>query len=292
MASSSSLANCVPGAENIESDRHSSGLLDDTEWNLLNHGPAKYYSHIVALFEKQKAYSYVVEFARLAMQFLGFKQDATFTKTDMQSRLFNAAVATSQFELAHTTLLLIKDQAMRSYSLRKLVDRMCETYHTIELVALPFPGLQQQVDDILAQKSKATLDVTEGFPYHQVLYSWRIKHNNYRGAASVVLDRIHKLRGAGVGDEVTGEDILDTPVTRQYLLLINALSCVEPKQAWIYDEPTVQTTGFGRKSEEAGKRKVVSLADIRKQYQDELDRIAAIHNNQFGFEADDVMEIV
>jgi nuclear pore complex protein Nup160 len=36
---------------------------------------------------------------------------------------------------------------------------------------------------------------------------------------------------------------------------------------------------------------VVSLADIRKQYQDELDRITAIHNNQFGFEADDVMEI-
>jgi nuclear pore complex protein Nup160 len=272
--------------ENIESDRHSSGLLDDTEWNLLNHGPAKYYSHIVALFEKQKAYSYVIEFARLAMQFLGNKQDAMFTKTDMQSRLFNAAVATSQFELAHTTLVSIKDQAMKISNLRKLVDRMCATYHNIELVSLPFPGLQQEVDDILTQKSKATLDVIEGFPYHQVLYSWRIKHNNYRGAASVVLDRIHKLRSSGEGDEATGEDILDTPVTRQYLLLINALSCVDSKQAWIYDEAPA---GYGQK--DAVKRKVVSLADIRKQYQDELDRIAAIHNNQFGFEADDVMEI-
>ncbi|KAG5657133.1 hypothetical protein KAF25_001722 [Fusarium avenaceum] len=274
------------GTENIENDRHSSGLLDDTEWNLLNHGLAKYYSHIVALFEKQKAYSYVVEFARLAMQFLGNKQDAMFTKTDMQSRLFNAAVATSQFELAHTTLVSIKDQAMKNSNLRKLIDRMCATYHNIELVALPFPGLQQEVDDILEQKSKASLDIIEGFPYHQVLYSWRMKHNNYRGAASVVLDRIHKLQNAGEGDEATGEDILDTPVTRQYLLLINALSCVEPKQAWIYDEVS---TGFGHK--DAGKRKVVSLADIRKQYQDELDRIAAIHNNQFGFEAGDVMEL-
>lgn len=274
------------GTENIESDRHSSGLLDDTEWNLLNHGPAKYYSHIVALFEKQKAYSYVIEFARLAMQFLGNKKDAMFTKTDMQSRLFNAAVATSQFELAHTTLVSIKDQAMKISNLRKLVDRMCATYHNIELVSLPFPGLQQEVDDILTQKSKATLDVIEGFPYHQVLYSWRIKHNNYRGAASVVLDRIHKLRSSGEGDEATGEDILDTPVTRQYLLLINALSCVDSKQAWIYDEAPA---GYGQK--DAVKRKVVSLADIRKQYQDELDRIAAIHNNQFGFEADDVMEI-
>ncbi|KAH7223220.1 nucleoporin Nup120/160-domain-containing protein [Fusarium oxysporum] len=273
-------------AGNAGSDRHSSGLLDDTEWNLLYQGLAKYYSHIVALFEKQKAYSYVVDFARLAMQFLGTKQDAMFTKTDMQSRLFNAAVATSQFELAHTTLVSIKDQAMKISNLRKLIDRMCATYHNNELVALPFPGLQQEVDDILAQKTKASLDVIEGFPYHQVLYSWRIKHNNYRGAASVVLDRIHKLQSAGEGDEATGEDILDTPVTRQYLLLINALSCVEPKQAWIYDE---SSAGFGQK--DAGKRKVVSLADIRKQYQDELDRIAAIHNNQFGFEADDVMEI-
>ncbi|ESU06439.1 hypothetical protein FGSG_01156 [Fusarium graminearum PH-1] len=280
------LANDDLGTENLESDRHSSGLLDDTEWNLLNHGPAKYYSHVVALFEKQKAYSYVIEFARLAMQFLGNKQDAMFTKTDMQSRLFNAAVATSQFELAHTTLVSIKDQAMKISNLRKLVDRMCATYHNIELVSMPFPGLQQEVDDILSQKTKATLDIIEDFPYHQVLYSWRIKHNNYRGAASVVLDRIHKLRSAGEGDEATGEDILDTPVTRQYLLLINALSCVDSKQAWIYDEAPA---GYGQK--DVVKRKVVSLADIRKQYQDELDRITAIHNNQFGFEADDVMEI-
>ncbi|QPC66902.1 hypothetical protein HYE67_009133 [Fusarium culmorum] len=280
------LANDDLGTENLESDRHSSGLLDDTEWNLLNHGPAKYYSHVVALFEKQKAYSYVIEFARLAMQFLGNKQDAMFTKTDMQSRLFNAAAATSQFELAHTTLVSIKDQAMKISNLRKLVDRMCATYHNIELVSMPFPGLQQEVDDILSQKTKATLDIIEDFPYHQVLYSWRIKHNNYRGAASVVLDRIHKLRSAGEGDEATGEDILDTPVTRQYLLLINALSCVDSKQAWIYDETPA---GYGQK--DVVKRKVVSLADIRKQYQDELDRITAIHNNQFGFEADDVMEI-
>lgn len=266
----------------MEIDRHSSGLLDDTEWNLLNSGLAKYYSHIVALYEKQKAYSYVVEFARLSTQFPGSKEDGPSNKTEMQSRLFNAAVVTSQFDLAHTTLLSINDSALRHSSLRKLVDKMCETFHNLELVALPFPGMQQDVDDLLSQRSKATMDMVDGFPYHQILYSWRIKHSNYRGAATVLLDRIKKLRSAGEGDEVTGDDILDTPITRQYLLLINALSCVETKQAWIYDEPT----------DGSGKRKVVSLVDIRKQYQDELDRIAAIHNNQFGFEVDDVMEIV
>lgn len=128
------------------------------------------------------------------------------------------------------------------------------------------------------------MDVINGFPYHQVLYAWRMKRSNYRGAASVILDRIQKLRHAGEGDKIDGEDVLDTPVTRHYLLLINALSCVDAKQAWIFDEG-VEHNG------EAPRRKVVSLADIRKQYQDELDRIAAIQNNQFGFEAGDVMEI-
>ncbi|KAG5993137.1 hypothetical protein E4U43_003583 [Claviceps pusilla] len=275
----------------MPSDRHSCGLLGDTEWNLLNSGQAMYYSHIVALYESQKAYSYVVDFARLAIQFFGIakeEENSSSAKADMLSRLFNAALATSQYEIAHTSLLSMQDEALKQSSLRKLIAKMCETHHNMELVSLPFPGLQQEVDDILATKCRNTTDVVQGFPYHQVLYSWRIKRNNYRGAASVLLDRIQKLKLAGEGDKITGEDMLDTPVTRQYLLLINALSCVDPKQAWIFDEgsPALHQNGDG-----ASKRRVVSLVDIRKQYQDELDRIAAIQNNQFGFETSDVMEL-
>ncbi|PHH90928.1 hypothetical protein CDD83_2227 [Cordyceps sp. RAO-2017] len=281
------------GSENVKSDRHSCGLLDDTEWNLLNSGQAKYYSHIVALFEEQRAYSYVLEFSRLAIQFAGFGRGGDgSTKADMLGRLFHAALATSQFELAHTSLLAIKDEALRQSSLRMLVDRMCESYHSTELVALPFPGMQQEVEAMLGQRCRGTADVVNGFPYHQVLYSWRIKRNNYRGAASVLLDRIQKLRQAGEGDRMAGDDVLDTPVTRQYLLLINVLSCVDAKQAWVFDEGTPGPQQWARGGDDGPvKRKVVSLADIRKQYQDELDRIVAIQNNQFGFEADDVMEI-
>ncbi|PFH57403.1 hypothetical protein XA68_15118 [Ophiocordyceps unilateralis] len=269
------------GNELVMSDRHSCGLLDDTEWNLLNSGQAKYYAHITALYEEQRAYSYVMEYARLAIQFAGLSGSGDGTKTDMLSRLFHAALAMSQFELAHTSLFSMKDEALRRSSLRLLVDKMCDTYHSTELVALPFPGMQQEVDAMLAQRCKASADPVHGFPYHQVLYSWRIRRNNYRGAAAVLLDRIQRLKLAGEGDKMTGEDVLDTPVTRQYLLLINALSCVDPKQAWVFEEGAA-----------GSKRNVVSLADIRKQYRDELDRIAAIQNNQFGFEADDdVMDI-
>lgn len=279
----------VPGAENVELDRHSSGLLDEMEWALLNAGLPRYYSHIVALYDSQKAYSYVVEFARLAMQFTSAHPDRGSVKAEMLTRQFSAALATCQFELAHTTLLSIKDQALRSSSLRLLTDKMCETCHNSELVALPFPGMQQEVDEFLAKRCRNATDVVHGAQYHQVLYAWRIKRQNMRGAAWVLLDRIQKLKLAGEGDKITGDDVLDTPVTRQYLLLINALSCVDPKQAWVFDEGVIgavdEATGLPKK------RTVVSLADVRKQYQDELDRIAAIQNNQFGFEADDVMDL-
>ncbi|KAI2635207.1 nucleoporin Nup120/160-domain-containing protein [Xylaria nigripes] len=271
--------------------RHSSGLLDDDEWNLLFSGMPRYYAHIVALYEKQKAYSYVVDFARLALQFINKKtKDADELRTEVQSRLFSGATATSRFELAHSTLVAMKDRALQYSSLRTLIQRMCDNLHNAELVQLSFPGLQNSVDEILALKCRETIDVVTGVPYHQILYSWRIKRNDYRGAAATLLDRIHKLRSMGEGDQITGEDVLDTVITRQYLMLINVLSCVEEKQAWITTEefphPAIAKGISGN-----GKRKVVTLADIRKEYQDELDRVAAIQNNQFGFTADDEMEI-
>ncbi|CAI4217106.1 unnamed protein product [Parascedosporium putredinis] len=277
--------------EDAGTDRHSVGLLDDSEWNLLFKGMAKYYCHVVSLFEKMRAYSYVVEFSRLALQFSSSAgSDSELMRTEMLSRQFNASVAISQFEVAHSALLSMSDHAMRQSSLRKLIDKMCESCHNIELTSLPFTGLTTAVDKILASRCQNSADMAHGVPYHQIHYSWRISRNDYRGAASVLLDRIRNLQAAGEGDKFVGEDILDTPVTRHYLLLINALSCVDPKQAWIFSDESDDTQSYN--TSKKGKRKVVTLADVRKQYQDELDRIAAIQNDQFGFEADDAMQIL
>ncbi|KAI0109583.1 nucleoporin Nup120/160-domain-containing protein [Nemania sp. FL0031] len=273
--------------------RHSSGLLDDSEWNLLFNGMPRYYAHIVALYEKCRAYSYVVDFARLALQFINKKtENGDLLRVEVQSRLFSGATAISRFELAHSTLIAMKDRALQHSSLRILIQKMCDNLHNAELVQLSFPGLQGAVDEILAQKCQDTVDVITGIPYHQILYSWRIKRNDYRGAAAILLDRIQKLRQLGEGDQFTSEDILDTAITRQYLMLINVLSCVDQKQAWITAEESPPLTSAGSGARVVGKRKVVTLADIRKEYQDELDRIAAIQNNQFGFTADDEMEIL
>ncbi|KAH7031190.1 nucleoporin Nup120/160-domain-containing protein [Microdochium trichocladiopsis] len=307
-------------------ETHSGGLLDSIEWDQLHAGLPRYYGHIVALFEKQKAYSYVIEFARLALQFInGSTRDADTIRADMQSRLFGGATQLSDFETAHATLVTMRNRRLQHGCLHKLVTTMCDNMHSSELARLLFPGLESDVDEILESKCHDTVDVVTGIPYHQILYAWRIKANNYRGAAAVLFDRIHKLRELGEGDvplpsnsgggEDGEGDVLDTAVTRQYLMLINVLSCVEPKQAWITtsvpspnrtansEQADLNGTGGGggnankkvKRGEHASsssQRRVVTLADIRKEYQDELDRIAAIQNNQFGFEAGDEMEIL
>ncbi|KAK4192675.1 putative nuclear pore complex protein Nup160 [Podospora australis] len=339
-------------------DKHSAGLLDDTEWNLLNSGLPNYYNHIVNLFDKQMAYSYVMEFARLALQFVQTgAPDSASVKTEILSRLFTAATAISRFEEAHAALLAMQDEALQRSYLRMLVEKMCETGQNRELISLPFSGLQTTVDDILLEKCQVTRDVLNGVPYHQILYAWRISHNDYRGGAAVLLDRLQKLRIAGEGDKLGAEDALDTQVTRQYLLLINALNCVSSKEAWILedvvsesqddneeheqqqgaaerkqspaagrgsDDNNLEAASLGelmkklgarsnddgsnaavdeddkallakmksfasRPVQEKVPRKLLTLAELRKQYQLELDRIVAIQNNQFAITADDDM---
>lgn len=265
-------------------DKHSSGLLNDTEWRLFYAGMPQYYAHIVSLFEKQRAYSYVVEFAGLALQFVNqTTKDAAAIRTEIQSRLFNGAVNISHFDLAHTTLVAMSDHALQKSLLRILIEKMCDGLHNSELVELPFPNLENAVDDILSQRCRDTVDIVTDKPWHQILYAWRIKRNDYRGAAAILLDRIDKLRQRADADDVVGDDVLDTIITRQYLMLINTLSCVDEKQAWVTTEASAngEVHGLSGSFGGAGKRKVVTLADIRRQYQDELDRISAISGDQW-----------
>jgi nuclear pore complex protein Nup160 len=281
-------------------DRHSSGLLDDTEWNLLNTGLPRYYYHIAYLFDKDRAYSFVIDFARLALQFISHSSkdvDIIQLRTELYSRLFNAALQTSRYEMAYSALILFTDHALQHSSLRTLIFRMCESASASQLINFPFLGLQDTVDEILAQKCRGIVDVNAGVPYHKILYAWRIKRNDFRGAAAVSLERLQRLQQSGDGDKIfggdQGHDGLETPVTKQYLMLINALSCVSPSQAWILSEPLPGKTTAGSKSTASatGKRKVVTLEDARKAYQEELDRIAAIENNQFTFAGGDEMDI-
>lgn len=154
------------------------------------------------------------------------------------------------------------------------------------------------VDEVLGQKCVAVVDINVGVPWHKILYAWRIRRGDFRGAAAVAYERLQKLQQLGNGGHgkgialrggkqgsAIGGDELDTPVTRQYLQLINALSCVEPEQAWILAEPV------GRKNGVLEKRRVITLEDTRRGLQEEMDRVEGLLRGRFSFvgvEAGDV----
>lgn len=267
------------------------------ERSLLNSGLPEYYSHIVALYDKERMYSFVIDFARLSLQILktgtGEARHSQL-RTEMHSRLFNAAIQTGRYELAHSILALFTDNALQDSSLRTLVTKMCEASYASQLVDLPFIGLHDKVDNILSQKCQSIVDVNVGIPYHKVLYAWRIKHSDFRGAAAISFERLQRLQQSGDGEKMLGDDEFETTVTKQYIALINALSCVDPKQAWILsEEPSLKGKEVGVMGKNVqSKRTVVTLDDIRRSYQAELDRIAAIQNDQFAFAGEDEMDIL
>ena len=218
---------------------------------------------------------------------------ATPIRTEMYSRLFNAAIQTTRYDIAYSVLGLFTDEALKLSSLRTLVTKMCEASSASRLIDLPFIGLQENVDEILAQKCLSIIDVTVGVPYHKILYAWRIKRSDFRGAAAISLERLQRLQQSSGGNHALGEDGFETLVTKQYVAVINALSCVDPRQAWILtEEPPLKPSGPGSKIGTQPKRKVVTLEDIRRAYQEELDRIAAIENNQFAFTGGDEMDML
>jgi nuclear pore complex protein Nup160 len=260
------------------------------ERDSLNAGLPLYYSHIVALYEREKHYSLVAEFARLSLQFINSKEDNNL-RSDMHNRLFTAAIYTCRFETAYVTLLQFTNMVLQNRALRTLVTKMCEQSFASELVQFPFVGLHDEVDNVLAEKCSTIVDVLVGVPYHQILYAWRIKRNDFRGAAAISLSRLQTLIIGGKGDEPIDDDSLETPITQQYVALINALSCVDSTQAWILHEAP-PSKGGALKNANQPKRKVVTLQDVRKEYQAELDRIAAIENNQFAFGDVDEMDVL
>jgi nuclear pore complex protein Nup160 len=233
----------------------------------------------------------VADFARLSLQFINPKDDDYNLRSDMHNRLFTAAINICRFETAYVSLLQFTDQTLQSRALRTLVTKMCEQSFASELIQFPFIGLHDQVDDVLADKCAVIVDVLVGVPYHQILYAWRIKRNDFRGAAAISLSRLQRLIIAGKGDGPINDDSLETPITQQYVTLINALSCVDPAQAWILNEAPPRK-GAPSKNTIQPKRKVVTLQEVRKEYQAELDRIAAIENNQFAFGEVDEMDVL
>lgn len=151
------------------------------------------------------------------------------------------------------------------------------------LLKFPFVGLSDEVDAILLSLCQKTLNLASGPPYHQILYAFRIARNNFRGAASIMHERLQRLKTTS--SKV--HDPADESLVQCYLIIINTLSSVSQEDAYILAEQRVDETGplqWGiGKGKKLLKRQIITLDTLRKEYQAELDRVAAIESGQFPF---------
>lgn len=87
------------------------GLISETERSLFSEGLARYYSHVIGLFERARAYSYVAEFARLGLRSLIGNEEQEL-KTELLQRLFTASIHTSRFQEAYSAMARLHDAAL------------------------------------------------------------------------------------------------------------------------------------------------------------------------------------
>lgn len=293
----------------------SSHLLDLIDANCFNNGLPKYYEHVASLFERAKAYTYTTDFARLALDSMSFTEskadgiEAKSLRTDVLSRLFNSSLLTSSYDTAYTSLSLHTDLALQKSALSTLITSMLTSPSgTSHLLRLPFasdPRNATFVDSILASHAANATPLSlyppkhstlvPAPPYHQVLYSLRLARNDYRGAASVLFSRFQLLRKSP-----TAVNDPECKVIRHELLaLINVLACVNQDEAYILadieDLPKktgvipsangVTGTNAVGANEKKKKRRIITLEDLRREYQSVLDRVSDIESGKFEFGA-------
>lgn len=87
------------------------GLVSEVERNSFSEGLGHYYNHVVGLFERAKAYSYVADFAKLGLRSLLGQEDEGL-KTELLQRLFTASIQTCRFQDAYTAMIRHSDAAL------------------------------------------------------------------------------------------------------------------------------------------------------------------------------------
>ncbi|TGZ79732.1 hypothetical protein EX30DRAFT_74495 [Ascodesmis nigricans] len=196
------------------------------ELEIATRGLAQYHLHVSKLFDSADSRTHVLEFTKTALTSTGL--DDTL-RLEILLQQFRSALKQSLFDDAYLALVRIPNKALQNSAIRDLATAMVEQNEGARLCAYPFLGLQDEVDAALEFKCQHIMDLSIAPPFHKVLYAWRIERGDYRGAASILYERLQRLQTANIGSKDPNSRV----VTDAYLALINTLSCVDEDQAWI-----------------------------------------------------------
>lgn len=136
-------------------------------------------------------------------------------------------------EEAYTAMTRNPDSTRRRDCLRQLLVIMFERGHLKQLLQFPFIDMTDDVVLILESKARSS-DLTS-HRYYEFLYSFHLKCNNLRRAASAMYEY-----GVRLSQEITGIRGLSQQASC-LLTTLNCLHLVNPKYSWIVKPVPVQT---------------------------------------------------
>lgn len=292
----------------------SDGLLTAEEAACFFNGPAFYFQHILILFEGAQDFSEAAEMAHLVLQSVKPDQSEPIPnfRQSVLLRLFKAYLKCSKFNHCWNTLCQFSDPVLQRASVTDLVDTMLDsgssltdTADTVQKIqSLPwaaYPQLASHVDQHLAFLAKKQTSIpsaggqwlsSSSVDYLSILHALRLSKKDYRGAVSVLFDRLRIVQKSGRARS----DPQATSIRHALLAIINAMTCVPDDEAYIIANATEdpRTGGMrlkrirGQEDEEnplSRKRQkiIITMDDLRREYQKVLDRCSRIERGDFEF---------
>ncbi|KAK4690198.1 hypothetical protein P7C71_g6529, partial [Lecanoromycetidae sp. Uapishka_2] len=237
----------------------SNGLLTPMDALSFGNGLSTYYTHVLNLFDASSHPAQMSHFAHLALQISPTPSDQT---TTLLTSLFQASLQTTDFPAAYSALTR---HPAPSTLLPSFIAALLSTPNALpQLLSLPFPpNLHSDIDALLASHKKDP----------KILAAWRLHHHNFRGAAAALLP---PLQAKQTQAKRNGESVEDG-----YLSVINLLACAGKENAWVLSEGDGGGAKMGLPAVRE-KRKIVTIDDLRRDYQKELDRRSVIESGRFG----------
>ncbi|KAK5073862.1 hypothetical protein LTR64_006997 [Lithohypha guttulata] len=303
-------------------DEFSCGLLTAQEAACFYGGLPLYLQHIVTLFEEAKAFNEAADVARRTLDALE-SEDGEPLPNFRQSvllRLFNSELKCARFEQACDALVRFSDLVLQRTSATDLVNTMLDSASSLsdslgvvkQIQDLPLsthPNLANHVDHHLASLAKKQTSIPSAgglwlsntpTDYLSILHALRLFKKDYRGAVSVLFDRLRLIQKSGRARS----DPKATSLRHALLAIINTMTCVKEDEAYIVtdsaENPRLASHAKGLKrlhepdsDDQDPRRKrtrvVVTLDDFRREYQRVLDRCSRIERGDFeyGHESED-----
>uniref|UniRef100_A0A0A9YT05 Nuclear pore complex protein Nup160 n=2 Tax=Lygus hesperus TaxID=30085 RepID=A0A0A9YT05_LYGHE len=179
--------------------------------------PISHYLRVIRLFEVHSRPDFAITVAKKALDVC-----TNISPTDMETLqciLFLHQLELKKYSEAYEIIESCGSWQRKIDSLHKFLSTLISDGKLEELVSFSFTGLVDQLDSFLSTRARS-LPFAQAVNSYNILYSYHIKHLNYKKAASVMFEKGMRSDNCEMQWRCFGA-------------CLNALSLVETEQAWI-----------------------------------------------------------